>query len=122
MAFETGLILRTLLNNISGLADVRSIGISGGRLALPEAGEGDIDVFIYCEAIPSPEIRKEAFKELEYPIDEIRFDVFESVHWGIADLAIINGVETWLMYFTVTETLNNVESIVNGEYPDNLDN
>jgi hypothetical protein len=35
---------------------------------------------------------------------------------------LINGIETWLMYFTVNETVTDVESILSGKYPDKLDN
>jgi hypothetical protein len=41
---------------------------------------------------------------------------------GICDFILINGVETWLMYFTVSETLTEINSILNGKYPDKLDN
>lgn len=60
--------------------------------------------------------------EMGYLIQEGEINVFEGGHWGIGDFGIINGVETWLMYFNVNETLNEVEAILNGDYPDKLDN
>jgi hypothetical protein len=47
-------------------------------------------------------------------IQESRFNVFEGGHWGTGDFLLINGIETWLMYFTVSETLTDIESILNG--------
>jgi hypothetical protein len=55
-------------------------------------------------------------------LQEGKINVFEGGHWGTGDFALINGVETWLMYFTVNENSNDVEAILNGEYPDKLDN
>jgi len=55
-------------------------------------------------------------------LQEANINVFEGGHWGIGDFVLINGIETWLMYFTVGETLKEVESILNGEYPNKLDN
>lgn len=122
MACDTGEILNALISSISAMEEVQSIGISGGITPLPEAGEGDIDVFIYCDEIPVFKKRQNAIKQLSSLLEETKINVFEKGHWGTGDFALINGVETWLMYFTMDETLNDIESILNGNYPDRLDN
>lgn len=104
------------------MSEVQSIGISGGKSYLPRAGEGDIDVFIYCDKIPSIEERKAVINNMGERIEEGRVNVFEGGYWGTGDFMLINGIETWLMYFTVSETLTDIDSILNGEYPDKLDN
>lgn len=43
---DTEEILQSLINNILKIEEVQSIGISGGKIQIPRAGEGDIDVFI----------------------------------------------------------------------------
>ena len=119
---DTKKIIDTLINNISELSEVQSIGISGSRISLPEAGQGDIDIFIYCDMIPFPEIRQAIINKLDNLIHESKINVFEGGHWGTGDYMLVDGVDTWLMYFTVHETLTEVESILDGKYPDKLDN
>lgn len=122
MAFDTKEIIQSVIDNISEMKEVQSIGISGGKTQLPQAGEGDIDVFIYCDMIPEAEKRQAVIEQLGDLIQEGKINVFEGGHWGVGDFVLINGVETWLMYFAVDEALNDVEAILNGDYPDKLDN
>ncbi len=122
MAYDSKAIIDTLINNISEMGVVQSIGISGGKTSLPRAGEGDIDIFIYCDEIPNFEKRQAIINQLDEQIQGGKVNIFEGGHWGIGDFMLINGIETWLMYFTVSETLTDIESILNGKYPDKLDN
>ena len=122
MDLGTEEIVRLLLDSVSTMNEVQSIGISGSKTSFPKAGEGDIDVFIYCDTIPAFEKRKLIIYHMGSLLPEAKFNVFEEGHWGIGDFVLINGVETWLMYFTEKETINDVESILNGDYPDKLDN
>jgi len=122
MVYDTKKIIDTLISNISEMSEVQSIGISGSKTSLPRAGEGDIDIFIYCDMIPNLKKRQAIINELGNQIQKGKVNTFEGGHWGIGDFVLINGIETWLMYFTVSETLTDVESILNGEYPDKLDN
>lgn len=122
MVNNTVKILNSLLDSISAMKEVQSIGVSGSTTPLPKPGEGDIDVFIYCDMIPTSEDRQTVICQFGVLLQEGKINVFEEGHWGIGDFVLINGVETWLMYFTVNETINDVESILNGKYPDKLDN
>ena len=122
MDHDTGKILNLLTGEISSIDGVQSIGISGGKTPLPKAGEGDIDIFIYCDKIPGPKTRQKVLDQFPDLLEEVKINVLEGGHWGIGDLVIINGVETWLMYFTIDETLSDLDSILNGDYPDKLDN
>ena len=122
MQTNTERVLRQLANNISAMDEVESIGISASKKELPKAGEGDIDVFIYCGKIPELEKRQAVIKQTGSVIQAGKMNVFEGGHWGVGDLVYIDGIETWLMYFIVNETLRNVEAILNGDYPDKLDN
>lgn len=122
MVLDTREILNLLTNEIYAMNDIQSIGISGGKSELPHVGEGDIDIFIYCDKIPESSKRQAAIDKLGNLVSKGKINVFEEGHWGIGDFLLINGVETWLMYFTTYETSNDVESILRGEYPDKLDN
>lgn len=122
MIYDTKKIIDTLISNISEMSEVQSIGISGRKTSLPRAGEGDIDIFIYCNMIPNLEKRQAIINELGNQIQEGKVNIFEGGHWGIGDFVLINGIETWLMYFTVSETLTDLDSILNGKCPDKLDN
>ncbi|MPM12537.1 hypothetical protein SDC9_58890 [bioreactor metagenome] len=122
MAYDTYKIIDILISNISEMSEVQSIGICGSKRSFPRAGEGDIDIFIYCDIVPSPEKRQAILNQLGNHVQEVKVNIFEEGHWGIGDFVLINGIETWLMYFTVNETVTDVESILSGKYPDKLDN
>jgi hypothetical protein len=122
MACETEVIINSLIDSISAMREVQSIGISGSKNTIPKTGEGDIDIFIYCDTIPEFEKRQALINQLDDLSQEGKINVFKGGHWGIGDFVLINGVETWLMYFTVNETLSDIESTLNGDYPDKLDN
>ncbi len=122
MIYSTEEILEELISKISKMNEVQSIGISGSKTPLPKAGESDIDIFIYCDMIPTLEKRQAIFAQLGIKIQESKVNIFEGGHWGTGDFTLINNVETWFMYFTANETMNNIESILNGQYPDKLDN
>lgn len=110
----------TLINKISEIPEVRSLGISGGEKPFPNPGEGDIDVFIYCDTIPLEESRKSVLETMD--LKETKLNEFEGGQWGVVDFALVDGVDTWLMYFTKEETLSELGSTMAGENPDKLDN
>lgn len=122
MVHNTEEIIYRLIHNVSMINEVQSIGISGSKSQFPRAGEGDIDIFIYCDTIPGFQQRQDIMSQMGDLIQEGKISIFEGGHWGIGDFVIINGVETWLMYFTVNEALDEVKSILKGDYPDKLDN
>lgn len=122
MVYNTEKIVDTLVSSISEISEVQAIGISGDKTPIPRAGEGDIDIFVYCDRIPNLEKRQAVINKLGNHIQEGKVNIFEGGHWGVGDFVLINGIETWLMYFTLSETMTDVEAILNGEYPDKLDN
>lgn len=122
MARDTEEILDLLVTSISTIKEVESIGMSGRRNPLPKAGEGDIDIFIYCDRIPKSVMREAIMNQLRDLAQGFKINSFHGGHWGVGDFVLINGVETWLMYFTVSDTLREIGSILNGNFPDKLDN
>lgn len=114
--------LDRLIEKLCELDEVSAIGISGKAPQTWTPEEGDIDIFIYCDPIPKEERRQIITKELADVIQNTRIGIFEGGHWGKGDFATLDGIETWMMYFTIEETLQNIEDILSGKYPDKLDN
>lgn len=115
-------ILGLLCDRIAAMDEVKAIGMSGSKTPLPQAGEGDIDIFIYCDEIPDVKRRQALINEMGELLQDGKINVFEGGHWGTGDFVLINGVETWLMYFTLKESIEDVEAILSGTFPDKLDN
>ncbi len=122
MTYTTEEILDRLVSHIASLPMVQSVGLSGCKSPLPKMGEGDIDLFIYCDNIPTLTQRQAVLDAFSGMIEDINTNVIQGGRWGFGDFALLNGVETWLMHFTLEETLADVESILSGEQPGKLDN
>jgi hypothetical protein len=117
------IVFKSIIQSISTMDEVLSIGRSGGRALPQSSAEGDIDVFVYCSEIPSEEKRRAVLECMGDRHDSWRFGVIAGGgHWGRGDLAVIDGVETWLMYFTTEEVAGEVEAVLSGAMPDKLDN
>ncbi|OQB25272.1 MAG: hypothetical protein BWY11_00602 [Firmicutes bacterium ADurb.Bin182] len=114
-------VFYNIIDRVKALREVRSIGVSGGNIFLPKPGEGDVDVFIYCSDIPPSESRQDVITKTS-KTSGYRTDVFKGGFWGTGDLVIISGVEIWLMYFIEEETSAFIDSVLNGDYPDRLEN
>lgn len=77
MVYDTKKIIDALIGNISELSEVQSIGISGNKTPLPKAGEGDIDIFIYCDMIPNLEKRQATINQLGNQIQEGKINILK---------------------------------------------
>ena len=113
--------LNILVQALARQEVVRAVALSGGDRPLPKPGEGDIDLFVYCTEIPSLENRSGVYRELP-AISELSLDKLAGGRWGIADTMFIAGVETWVMYFTLDEANNELNSIFSGKQPGKQDN
>ncbi|MBE0600563.1 MAG: DUF4037 domain-containing protein, partial [Firmicutes bacterium] len=78
--------------------------------------------FIYCTALPTPAQRGAVLQGLPDGVRDGRVRVFDGKRWGSGDFALLNGVETWLMYFTVEDAMAEVDAVLSGKQPDKLDN
>jgi hypothetical protein len=95
---------------------VRAVGWSGGERALPQLGEGDIDIFVYCTHIPQAEQRRELLASIRGDVEPFEVSASESKHWGQGDRCYVCGIETWLLYFTVAEARTELEDILAGKH------
>jgi hypothetical protein len=112
--------IQSLVTKLAHHEAVRAIGLSGGERPLPQPGEGDIDIFVYCTDVPAKEQRIEmlrSFREAEH----VEIGKLESGRWGQGDRLFLAGIETWLLYFTLTEARAELKTILDGQYLGRVD-
>jgi hypothetical protein len=114
--------LSKLINTISSHKAIRAVGASGGDRPYPEPGEGDIDLFVYCTEIPAKSQRQALLMSLEDEVGQVEIGRLESGHFGQGDRLMVAGVETWLLYFTLDDARAELESTLDGQHLDRLDN
>jgi hypothetical protein len=107
-----------LLEEVSQIEEIRSIGQTGDINFIPKAGESDIDIFVLGDTVPSYETRKAVYDKNSSLFEECRMQVCEGGVWGTGDIFMIDGVETMLMYFSTDETLKYVNDILDGKHLD----
>jgi len=106
-------IFHSLVRVISSLEGVLSIGKSGSD-ELPVEQDSDIDIFIFCETIPSITSRQSAVMNAGVPVQKAEFGEVTDRFWGICDTLTIAQTEFYLMYFTVTEMDNEIALTLSG--------
>ena len=102
-----------LINAVSEIEEVISIGKSGGE-KLPVHNESDIDIFIFCNEIPTTESRQSAVMQLGTAVDDMKLSEKSGRFWGVCDFITIAGIELCLMYFTTTDMDNDINSVLDG--------
>lgn len=115
-------ILGKLINQLSQMESVKVIGISGKLKPFPEPGKGDFDIFIYCDQIPSEQARNNNMNQLADHVEDIEINIFSNDKWGYSDYCIIEGIDTWIMYFRKKDVVKNAQEIMRGEHLDKIDN
>lgn len=102
-----------LINIVSEMNEVLSIGKSGGD-KLPEPNESDIDIFVFCSEVPDVKKRQEAVKKLGTAPSNIKISENGGKFWGVCDYVTIEKSEICLMYFTIADMNNDIESVLDG--------
>lgn len=113
--------INSICKTFETLEEVRAIGLVGGSRPFPQPGEGDLDIVLYCSHLPRPEQRARLLRQLSPLPGKIRMDCLNGGHWGSADVFTLNGVETWMLYFTIVEAMSELEAILAGAYPARVD-
>lgn len=121
MSNDIEAMIQKLVNTVAQNKSVRAIGLSGGERPLPEPGEADLDLFVYCTNIPSNHERQAMLASLQEETEQVEIGKLEGGHWGRGDCFWLAGVETWLLYFTAAEAQAELEAIFNGQYLGRLD-
>lgn len=101
--------------------NLRAIGKTSGE-TLPEDGYSDIDLFLFCDAIPAQKEREKILSGLATAIEIVSFGEREHPHWGLVDSILIRQQEVYLMYFTTSLFQESVESILRGERTEREEN
>jgi len=102
-----------IINTVAEINEVVAIGKSGGS-KLPENGESDIDIYVFCKSIPEIQSRKEAIDRLGNVISNTNYSEHDSSFWGTIDFLTLNDTDICLMYFTTINMDEEIESVLNG--------
>jgi hypothetical protein len=102
-----------LIVAIQKIDEVLSIGKSGGN-ELPEDNESDIDIFVFCHLIPSVKTRQSAVETLGADVSKMTISETDGKFWGVCDFIGIKETDICLMYFTVSEMDDEIESVLSG--------
>ena len=111
----------TLLQTIKQLPALRAIGKTGGE-ALPSDGYSDIDLFLFCEQIPSLEVRSVHYSLFPRGVTVTEFGFSEHPHWGLVDSVLVGEQEVYLMYFTQSTFTASIDAILRGERTEREEN
>ncbi len=120
MSNEIETAVSKLIDTLACHHSIRAVGMSGGDRPFPEPGTGDIDPFVYCTEVPAIDQRQELLSACE-DMGQVEIGKLAGGHWGQGDCLFVEGVETWLLYFTVAEARLELEAILAGEYLGRLD-
>jgi len=104
---------KLLIGAIKEIKEALSIGKSGGK-KLPVKGESDIDIFVFCNQIPSVKTRQTAVESLGAAVSKMTINETGGRFWGVCDFINIKNTEICLMYFTTAEMDAEIETVLNG--------
>lgn len=103
-----------LIDSLRAMEEVRAIGKTGGA-GLPLDGGSDVDIFLFCDAIPTQPHRAAALQALAGPCTTHGFGSQEGPYWGQIDFIDLQGLEICLMYFTIPLFVESIQAILRGE-------
>ena len=92
---------------------------AGGGL-FPGQARANLDLFVYCSQVPAQERRRAAASPGDVA-QSIRDDRPVDPHWGHGYSLLLEGVETWLMYFGWEPACAELEGILAGKWLDRVD-
>ena len=105
---------QALVDALSRLGCVRAIGKTGG-LDLPKDGFGDIDLFVLCERLPARAEREALYLSIADTCSVEEYGETEHPHWGLVDSLLLDGTETYPMFFSKDAFSESIHSILRGE-------
>ncbi len=117
---DTQKIIDQTVYDLMSIETITAIGLTHKLDVELKPDEGDIDVFIFCQEIPGSEQRQPVLDKLLKTslISDLKLNVYEGGYWGIVDYFRINGVETWLMFFTTNEFNDYLDAVLAGNLLD----
>lgn len=103
----------SLVNSIACDHSVKAIGLSSNPIP-QKSSDGDIDLFVYCSEIPAVDFRIMLYPPALKENGSLKTRVMVSKYWGDVDFLLINGIDTWIMYFTESDVTQDYTSIIEG--------
>lgn len=107
-----------LVSELSENNKIKGIGQTGDINADLIPGNSDIDMFVLCTTIPSEAERKKVYSNYSNEYSECMMNVCCGGLWGYGDILIIDGIDVMFMYFTIEETEQYLEAVLNGKHLD----
>lgn len=120
---DTQKIINLIARDLTSLDEITAAGLTKKLDTNVKAGESDIDIIVYCTQIPEPYRRSQIYNKYidDASIEDCELNVSEGGVWGTGDWFLINGVDTWLMYFTEQEIVEYLEAVLSGSLLDAVD-
>jgi len=110
-----------LLEALKSEPSLRAIGKTGGE-SLPKDGYSDIDLFLFCDAIPPRTAREAVLRPLAGIVEIVSFGEQEHPHWGLVDSILLGEQEVYLMYFTQDLFEQSIADILQGKRTEREEN
>lgn len=114
-------VFDALLEALKNEPFIRAIGKTGGE-SLPLDSYSDIDLFLFCDAIPPRSAREAAFRTLTGIVEIVSFGEQEHPHWGLVDSVLLGEQEVYLMYFTQDSFEQSITDILQGKRTEREEN
>jgi hypothetical protein len=105
---------QALVGSLSRLDCVCAIGKTGGA-ALPTDGFSDIDLFVFCERLPTRAEREALYHESSIGCSVEEYGTAEHPHWGLVDSLLLGEQEVYPMFFSKEPFVESIKSILRGE-------
>lgn len=111
-------MLDNIAEALSAHQQITAAGLCDTPAEIAGGEGGDVDIFVYCTAIPSSEERRRLLPEYsgKYTPGE------SGGHWGVCDLVYIDGAEVWLMFVSEQDTVSEIKTVLSGSMPEKLEN
>lgn len=113
--------IKILINTLKANLQIRAVGLSGDKYCLSNPDGGDIDLFVYCSKIPDKKERFNLLSTLSF-INNFQVEKLGGGYWGKGDCCLIQGIEVWILYFAVEDTIDELNKILTGDYQWRLNN
>ncbi len=104
-----------LIGAIAKCAQVKGVGQTGDINAPLIPGQSDIDLFVLCTAVPSPEERRALYAKAAGAARPEMEDA-SGGGWGHGDILTYGGVEIMPMYFTIQEMEGYLVDVLQGKH------
>ena len=115
MLISIGERMDTLMEALSKIPGVSAAGVTCEPTKENFEAARDIDLFLFCDRMPTELQRRKAYGPAAAPDGEIRLAVCDNEAWGVGDRLLASGVEIMPMYFGCRETETFIRTVLEGK-------